>query len=184
MNAPEEWPCLMRAWHAHERELFAWLSDRLKGDKHLASDLLQDVFVKALRMGGQFCEITQARAWLFEVARNTLIDHWRRQRQTEVLDEALPEPEHDAPAAVDSLASCLPRVLAELSEADRDAITQCDLQGMSQEAYAHRLGITLAGAKSRVQRARRRLKSQLMTSCRITLDEHGAVCCFTPRPSI
>jgi RNA polymerase sigma-70 factor (ECF subfamily) len=171
----------MRAWHAHERELHAWLSARLDGDASLASDLLQDVFIKALRQGGKFCDIVQARAWLFEVTRHTLTDHWRRQRPTEVLDETLPAPVADAPSAVDSLASCLPRVLNELSEADRDAITQCDLAGMSQQAYAQRLGITLAGAKSRVQRARRRLKAQLMVSCQIRLDEHGAVCCFTPR---
>lgn len=172
----------MQAWHAHERELHAWLTDRLNGDSSLAKDLLQDVFIKALRMGGKFCEVAHARAWLFEVVRNTLTDHWRRLRPSEALDEALPAPEPDVASAVESLASCLPRVLNELSEADRDAITQCDLLGMSQEAYAHRLGITLAGAKSRVQRARRRLKSQLMASCQVQLDEHGSVCCFTPRP--
>lgn len=173
----------MRAWHAHERELHAWLSARLSGDGSLASDLLQDVFIKALRQGSRFCEIQQARAWLFEVARNTLTDHWRRHRPTEALDEALLVPMEDAPPAVDTLASCLPRVLNELSEADRDAITHCDLGGMSQEAYAQRLCITLAGAKSRVQRARRRLKAQLMASCQVRLDEHGAVCCYTPRPA-
>ncbi|MFZ4551289.1 MAG: RNA polymerase sigma factor SigZ [Aquabacterium sp.] len=180
MSETGEWPCLMRAWHAHERELHAWLVNRLD-DTTLARDILQDVFIKALRMGGQFCDVANARAWLFEVTRHALTDQWRKQRPTEVLDDALPEPDQDQPAAVDSLASCLPRVLAELSEADRDAITQCDLHGMSQEAYAQRMGITLAGAKSRVQRARRRLKSQLMASCRIVLDEHGSVCCFTPR---
>ncbi|MFN3914943.1 MAG: sigma factor [Aquabacterium sp.] len=125
----------MRAWHAHERELQAWLTARLSGDSSLASDLLQDVFIKALRQGSRFCEIHQARAWLFEVARNTLTDHWRRHRPTEALDEALPAPMEDAPPAVDTLASCLPRVLNELSEADRDAISHCDLGGMSQEAY-------------------------------------------------
>lgn len=180
MNAPADWPCLMRAWHAHERELYAWLANRLD-DTTLAGDILQDVFIKALRMGGQFCDVANARAWLYEVTRNALTDHWRRQRPSEALDETLPEPEQDPPAAVDSLASCLPRVLDELSEADRDAITQCDLNGMSQEAYAKRMGITVAGAKSRVQRARRRLKSQLTASCQVVLDDRGSVCCFTPR---
>lgn len=182
MTGAEDWPCLMRAWHAHERELYAWLLNRLD-DTTVARDILQDVFIKALRMGGQFCDLANARAWLFEVTRNALTDHWRRHRPTEVLDETLPEPEQEPPDAVDSLASCLPRVLAELSEADRDAITQCDLNGMSQETYAQRMGITLAGAKSRVQRARRRLKSQLMASCQVVLDDHGSVCCFTPRPN-
>lgn len=178
----QEWPCLMQAWHAHERELLLWLAARLD-DPALARDLLQDVFIKALRMGGRFCDVANARAWLFEVTRNALTDHWRRHRATEPLDDALPDPEPDSPAEVDSLASCLPRVLAEMTEADRDAITQCDLNGLSQEDYARRLGITLAGAKSRVQRARRRLKKQLVASCQVELDTQGAVCCFTPRPT-
>ena len=180
MSAAEQWPCLMRAWHAHERELLGWLAYRLD-DPATARDLLQDVFIKALRMGGRFCDVANARAWLFEVARNTLTDHWRKHRPTDVLDDTLPDAEPEEPAAVDSLASCLPRVLAELSEADRDAITRCDLNGMSQEDYARLLGITLPGAKSRIQRARRRLKAQLMTSCQVSLDAHGSVCCFTPR---
>lgn len=180
MSAPDTWPCLMRAWHAHERELLAWLTHRVP-DPATARDLLQDVFLKALRMGDRFCEIAQARAWLFEVARNALTDHWRKHRPTDALDDSLPDAVPELPDAVDSLASCLPRVLAELSEADRDAITQCDLNGLSQEDYARRLGITLPGAKSRVQRARRRLKAQLMTACQVVLDPQGAVSGFTPR---
>lgn len=180
MTPAREWPCLMHAWHAHERELHAWLADRLD-DRAQARDILQDVFIKALRMGHRFCDVENARAWLFAVTRNALTDHWRRHRPADLLDEALPAPEAEPPAAVDSLASCLPRVLAELSESDRDALTQCDLLGMSQEAYAHRMGITLAGAKSRVQRARRRLKAHMMAACQVVLDPEGAVCGFTPR---
>ena len=180
MSAAEARPCLMQAWHAHERELQAWLASRLD-DPALARDLVQEVFLKALRMGSRFCQVAHARAWLFEMTRNALTDHWRRQRPTVALDDSLPEAEPDAAPAVDSLATCLPRVLAELSAADRDAITQCDIQGLSQEAYARQLGISLAGAKSRVQRARRRLRAQLIASCQVVLDPQGCVCCFTPR---
>ena len=48
--------------------------------------------------------------------------------------------------------------------------------------YARMLGITVPGAKSRVQRARKRLRERLLTSCQVVLNERGAVCCFTPRP--
>ena len=44
------------------------------------------------------------------------------------------------------------------------------------------VGITVPGAKSRVQRARKRLRERLLTSCQVVLNERGAVCCFTPRP--
>ncbi|MBI2734652.1 MAG: hypothetical protein HYX44_15500 [Aquabacterium sp.] len=75
-----------------------------------------------------------------------------------------------------------PPCLSGLSEEDRDAITECDLKGMSQEDDAHKLGLSLPGAKSRIQRARKRLRAQLTQSCQVTLDPQGQVCCFVPRP--
>lgn len=71
--------CLMTAWGQHERELRLWLAHRL-GDAQEVDDLLQDLFIKALSRNRQFCEMDNARAWLFAVARNTLIDHLRQRK--------------------------------------------------------------------------------------------------------
>ena len=105
----------------------------------------------------------------------------RRRREWVELPDDLPAAQDDVEPAVDSLASCLPRVLAELSNEDRDAITECDLNGTSQEDYARKLGLSLPGAKSRIQRARKRLRAQLTQSCQVMLDPQGQVCCFLPR---
>lgn len=69
----------MRAWKHHESELRAWLRRRM-GSLDDADDLLQDLFLKALRQDRGFCEIRNARAWLFEVARNALADRLRLRR--------------------------------------------------------------------------------------------------------
>ncbi|HEX8009336.1 MAG TPA: sigma factor [Casimicrobiaceae bacterium] len=45
------------------------------GDPPLAEDLLQEVFIKAMREGEKFCALANTRAWLFQVARNTLALH-------------------------------------------------------------------------------------------------------------
>lgn len=55
----------------------------------MADDLLQDLFLKALRQGDRFCDLHNARAWLFEVARNLLADQIRVAHHR----VALPEPE-------------------------------------------------------------------------------------------
>ena len=175
-------PCLLAAWQTHESALRGWLIHQLH-DPTLSEDLLQEVFLKALRQGKRFCALENPRAWLFEVARNTLTDHLRRRRDSIELPEDL-HVDNEVPAAIDGLAQCLPRVLAELSAADRDAITCCDLDGMSQAEYAAKLGVSLPGAKSRVQRARARLKAQLASACKLRFDEAGRVCCFTPRPPL
>lgn len=171
--------CIIRAWDSHEAELWAWLRRRL-GDPAAADDLLQEVFLKALAQGSRFCELDNARAWLFRVARNALADHLRLARETVALPEELSvEPDETAP--VEHLTQCLPRALAELGAQDRDAISRCDLEGMSQAAYARHAGLSLPGAKSRVQRARKRLREHLRKACQVRFDETGKVCCFVPR---
>jgi RNA polymerase sigma-70 factor (ECF subfamily) len=118
----------MQAWR-HERELQAWLASRLD-DPALARDLLQTSSSRRLRMG------TASARWPVPglAVRG---DPQRADRPLApaappvALDDSLPEPSLTTGPSVDSLATCLPRVLAELSVADRDAITQCDLQGLA-----------------------------------------------------
>lgn len=174
--------CLMTAWHANEAELRGWLRHRL-GNPGDAEDMLQDLFIKALRQGERFCAIGNARAWLFEVARNALADRLRLKRETIELPDDLAG-ETDEIATVDSLVACLPRVLSELSPEDREAITLCDLQGLPQADYARRKGLSLPGAKSRIQRARKRLRDQLAQACQVRLDAAGQVSDFVPRPPL
>lgn len=174
--------CLMTAWHAHEAELRRWLLRRLSNPVD-AEDLLQEVFLKAMRQGERFCDIANARAWLYEVARNAAADRLRLARPSVELPEDLSDDTEEA-AAVDSLAACLPRVLSELGAEDREAITLCDLERLPQEEYARRKGLSLAGAKSRVQRARKRLRAQLMRACQVRLDGAGQVADFVPRPPL
>jgi RNA polymerase sigma-70 factor (ECF subfamily) len=173
-------PCLLDAWSAHEAELHAYLRHRL-GDDQDAQEALQDVFLKALRQGSRFCGVENARAWLFQVARNALADRLRAHREHLPLPEDLVAPEPQTTAPLDDLAQCLPRVLVELSEADRLALTLCDLEGQPQQVLADRLGLSLPGAKSRLQRARVRLRQRLVTACQVRFDDSGEVCCFIPR---
>lgn len=174
--------CLTQAWTAHEAELRGWLRRKL-GNPAEADDLLQDLFLKALRQGERFCEVHNARAWLFEVARNTLADHLRVARHTVELPDDLATTS-DEPDAVDTLTACLPRVLSELSAEDREAITLCDLQGMAQADFARVAGLSLSGAKSRVQRARQRLRERMTLACQVQLNHAGQVNDFVPRQGI
>ena len=171
--------CLTTAWTSHEPELRGWLRHRL-GNPAEADDLLQDLFIKALRQGERFCSVHNARAWLFEVARNTLADRLRVARETVELPDDLPAPA-DESDTVDTLTACLPRVLSELSADDREAITQCDLHGMSQADFALAKGLNLSAAKSRIQRARLRLKQRMTQVCQVRMDDAGHVADFVPR---
>ncbi len=181
MQGSADRPCLTRAWRETRGELHGWLRHRLDGDAE-ADDLLQEVFLRALRQGDAFCALDNPRAWLFQVARNTLTDRLRTRRPQVELGDELAAAESEQLAPVDQLSQCLPRVLAELSVADRLAIELCDIAGQPQQALAERLGISLSGAKSRLQRARLRLRARLVEGCQVCFDEAGQVAGFVPRP--
>jgi len=172
--------CVVDAWQKYEPELRGFVTHQV-GDPATAEDLLQDAFLKAIAQGAGFCTLDNPRAWLFRVARNLLVDHHRRQRQMVEVDGNLSAPEVEIPAII-SLSECLPHALGALSEEDREAITLCDLEGMKRADYAELKGLTLPGAKSRVQRARQRLKQALQERCNICYDETGAICCYVPQP--
>jgi len=176
----ENRPCLTRAWREIRGELQGWLRHQLNGDAE-ADDLLQEVFLRALGQGDVFCRLDNPRAWLFQVARNALIDRQRARHPQVELDDDLAASESEPLAPVDQLSQCLPRVLAELSSADRLAIELCDIAGQPQQALANQLGISLSGAKSRLQRARLRLKSRLIEGCQVCFDADGQVAGFVPR---
>jgi RNA polymerase sigma-70 factor (ECF subfamily) len=173
--------CLVKAWHEHSAELKGWLHKQQHNDE-ACEDVLQQVFFKALANKSMFCGLENPRSWLFRVARNILIDAYRVQREYIEMPEDFPE-EETLNFAIDELTDCLPRVLTELGAEDREVITLCDLDGMKQERYAALKGISLPAAKSRVQRARKRLRATLETNCQVQRDDAGNVCCFVPRGS-
>lgn len=84
-----EFSCVIKAWRAHEGELRRYLTHRL-GNTQLAEDLLQETFVKAMRQGKDFCSLDNSRAWLFQVARNALVDYQRLHRETAELPTTFP----------------------------------------------------------------------------------------------
>jgi len=168
--------CIIQAWNNYEDELRSFLLVRL-GNTHCTEDLLQDVFVKALANRRAFCRLENTKAWLFRVAKNRLIDFQRTcKNHVEVSSQHSVRNDKSTPVA--NLSKCLPLVLTNLSTEEQEIIELCDLEGLHQAEYASLKNITVSGAKSRIQRARKKLKIRLQSSCQVVFDEQGSVCCF------
>ncbi len=182
MTEQSTYECVARAWVEHEQELLAFLRHRMR-DADAAEDLLQEVFIKAMRQGRAFCDLDNPRAWLFEVARHGVIDAARLAKpHTELSDElaeSLPAPEAER-APVDELDACIERNLPRLEPEDRHILAACELGGQTVRAYADAHGLTLAAAKSRLLRARKRLRDRLIENCGVRFDDTGRVCCHAP----
>ncbi len=112
-------------------------------------------------------------AWMRTVARNAIADfHRARIRALEEFEEeehATEAPKADAPEIVE----CLAPLLAGLGPSDRTILERVDLRGESQADIARELSVSLSTVKSRIQRARARLKNELISRCEFERDGQG-----------
>jgi len=167
-------------WREHGPVLKGYIRRRVAD--HAAEDVLQEVFLKARLGVGQLREPTAARAWLYRIARHAVADHHRDRKANWA-----PSPEALAPATAPEneakpiIAVCLGQMIQRLPEHYRQAIVLTAYQGLSQRELAEALGLSLSGAKSRVQRARARLKQMLLDCCALEFDRRNAVIDYEPR---
>lgn len=134
-----------------------------------AMDMAQEVFERIWRHRADF-RTGKLQTWIFRIARNLLIDEWRRRGRSEVLVDEIPEladPHSRVEATViDRLAQAetaklIDASLAKLSEDDRLVIGLVYLGGLSFPEMADVMEIPLGTAKTRVRQARLRLESHM-----------------------
>lgn len=149
-------------------------------DADTAEDILQDVYLKIHSNIGGLRETDRLESWVYQITRNAIIDHYRRSRPQEELSDSLASPLDEEPDAVSQLASSVKGMLKCVPEKYRQALELTELQGLSQVELATRLDIKVSGAKSRVQRAREKLKQAFLDCCHFEFDQFGKVVDYHP----
>lgn len=171
---------LEKIWHDFAAQLRAFIRRRVADDAE-AEDVLQDVFLKLARREDDLPAPEKLPGWIFLIARNAIIDRHRTRKKTEPVSESLVAESKATRAEVDGLCGAFRRMIHELPAPFREAIELVELEGVPQTELARRLGISVSGAKSRVQRARRMLKQMLTDCCRFEFDRRGGVADCQPR---
>lgn len=174
-------------WEEFHTSLLAFIARRVR-DRDTAEDLLQDVMLRIHRHADELEHASAIGAWVHQIARNAITDHYRRAAQRrerpvgiEVRDEEASELEPAQDTARRDIAACLRPLLEELPPAHREALSLTELGGLSQADAARQLGISGSGMKSRVQRGRAQLKDLLVACCAIDLDRRAQVIGYEPR---
>jgi len=144
-----------------------------------AEDVVQEVLAKLVRWNDAV-EADSAQAWLFTAVRRAIIDRARSRRDAAPLPDETPDPA-SAPSAVSELARCVEPLLAVLPAEERALLERVDMSGESQADLARELGLSASGLKSRVQRARRRLRRVVDECCAVELDRRGVPIDFAQR---
>lgn len=162
-------------WEQYRKRLLAFIRSRVS-DESEAEDILQEVFI---RVHYHLCCLPpqdKMESWIYQIARNLVIDHYRKRRDVSELPDNIPvELELPVFNAESNLAGSLKEMIAELPEPYREALILTEYQGLSQVELANILGISISGAKSRVQRARNKLRDILLACCHVELDRRGRV---------
>lgn len=139
----------------------------------IAEDLTQEVFLKITKSDPEYV-IDSIRAWTFSVARNTLIDHYRKDHRVgEEFNEELHGPLNIENQTTDELSSCIINMMSNLSSEEENILKSIDLDGLSQKELSEKLGINYTTLKSKVRRARKNLNGKLTDCCHFKSDSRG-----------
>jgi RNA polymerase sigma-70 factor (ECF subfamily) len=170
-------------WAHLNTDLRRFIRSRVHDD-HVADDLLQETFVRVHGKIGSLQEGDRLAAWVYRIARNVVHDHRRRTRNavvaladTDPVDDA-----HDSRGRVCGGCDWLGEMIESLPDGYREAVRLSEIEGLPQQEVADRLGLSLSGTKSRIQRGRLLLRGVLEQCCRFEFDARGNVTDYDPKP--
>ncbi len=168
-------------WETFRVPLQQFIGRRVS-DPHSAEDILQDVFLKIHMRIGTLHQQDRVAAWIYQIARNAIVDYYRAKRLTSDVPDTLAAPDDRAEDdVVHELLPCVAAMVNELPAPYREALRLTEYEKISQKELSARLGISFSGAKSRVQRARAKLKDQLLDCCHFQFDHAGRIIDYQPR---
>jgi RNA polymerase sigma factor (sigma-70 family) len=161
LGEPAAFDDLIAKWQA---PLWSFVR-RLVGKDDEAQEIFQDVWVRVIRGLPQLRDGSKLRAWLFGIARRTLMDRLRQEyARSPIVDVDVDEIAADPLAIGDSedLAQ-LEGALAALPIIEREAVTLFYFQELSLNEIAEALKVPVGTVKSRLFRARRLLRQAMST---------------------
>jgi RNA polymerase sigma-70 factor (ECF subfamily) len=171
-----------KVWEEFHPRLKNFILKRIP-DEQSAEDLLQEVFLKIHARIETLRDEEKLQSWIYQIARNAITDYYREQRTTLELPESLLLPEEPLVGddVVKELIPSIKAMVDSLPDEYRQALILTEYEGLTQRQLAEKLGLSYSGAKSRVQRAREKLKVMLLDCCHFEFDRLGKVIDYQPK---
>lgn len=162
-------------WADYKEGLRNYILKKTK-DKDTANELSHEVLMKVYGTCCSGNDIRNVRSWLYQIAHNASIDYLRKQQKTsnqvpELSDNTEANAYEDVVEMVEPLIKLLPEKYA-------IPLTLSDIEGLKQADIAQKLDLSLTATKSRIQRARKLLKEQIMECYHIETDHQGNLTAF------
>jgi RNA polymerase sigma-70 factor, ECF subfamily len=159
-------------WNTLYKDLTRYVASKVN-DSALAHDIVQEVLIKAYKRSDQLRKPESFEGWIFQITRNEVADHYRRKAR--MIDHKNVDGE-TSPQDYNGCASdCLMILMKSLPRKYREALEFTTLETHSQADLAALSKISHAGARSRVQRARKMLRKRMDELFIIHTDPYGNI---------
>ena len=159
-------------WNHVEKELKGFVFKRVK-DKALTEDIVHDVFLKVQDRIQQLKENEKVFGWIYQITRNTIVDHYRQQSKS--IDPKDINWESNPPNYNECVSGVISELIPTLPDKYRIPLEMTEYQNFSQLEVAEKLDLTYSAARSRIQRARQILRNKLDETLVVKTDGYGNV---------
>ncbi|OPX90772.1 MAG: ECF RNA polymerase sigma factor SigE [Pelotomaculum sp. PtaB.Bin104] len=164
-------------WHELSVPLKNFIKKRVPNEQD-TEDILQEIFSKIHSRIDGLQDDNKIHAWIYKMTRNAIMDYYRKKEKaielSELAEKLTNETEEDL-SANGEIAMCLRAMVDQLPEKYKQAIILTEFHNLTQKEMGEKLGLSLSGAKSRVQRGRAMLKEILLGCCHLEFDRMGNI---------
>jgi len=161
-------------WEGFRKELLKFIKARVN-EQDEAEDILQEVFIKIHLNIKSIQEKAKISSWVYAITRNAIIDYYRKRKRMDHPENFELQLEEELEESKQDFSSCLTSFIEQLPEKDQEALNKTAFGNVSQKEYAKELQLSYSATKSRVQRAREKLKDLFVACCAIETDHYGNI---------
>ncbi len=165
-------------WIDLNEELYHFILRKVK-DEQTSKDIRQEVFLKIHTNIHQLKHTSKLTSWVYQITRNTIIDHFRKVKDKKISVNSSDIPEMDIDNFdYSKLTNCINQKIENLSSQHKEVILLTAFKNYSQKELADYLNISYSGTKSRVQKAKEILKVGILDCPNVESDRTGKLLDF------
>ncbi|MCK0114807.1 sigma-70 family RNA polymerase sigma factor [Gelidibacter sp. F63206] len=157
-------------WDLYAQDIRHFIFSKVK-DEVVTDDLLQETFIKVHVKLDTLNNENKIKAWVFSIARYTVMDYFRQNNLSYSIEEKDIVEEHTH--SDHTKEDCLRGIIKALPKKYRNPLILADIQGLKQAQISERLDLPLPTIKSQIQRARKLIAQGFVKCCDFKINDDG-----------
>lgn len=171
---------IFEIWEEYKSSLFGYIKKHVT-DENDAKDILQDVLLKSYQYCSNGKTVVYLKSWLYKITQNSIIDYHKKANKTIAISFDVVEARGEK-SILGEASDYIKVLLKLLPNKYAKPLYMSDIEGIEHKAIAENLALTLSNTKSRIQRARVKLKERFLECCVVSFDESGEMVSFDIKP--